>query len=235
MADLPPARLHLSKPPFYSTGMDCFGPFQLKIGRRAERRWGLIFKCLTTRAVYLDLLTALDSDAFLMAPQRFTARRGSPAELYSDQGTNFRGAERELATAFADMHPSLKEPLAKHHQIEFHFNPPAAPPFGGAWEREIRSVKSTLRATLGSQTVTEEVLQTVLIEVEGILNSKPLGYISSDIADLDPITPNHLLMGRPSSSLPPVIYQQSELLSRRRWRQSQILTDHFWSRSIKYY
>lgn len=133
------------------------------------------------------------------------------------------------------MHASLKELLAKHHRIEFHFNPPAAPHFGGAWEREIRSVKSTLRTILGSQTVTEEVLLTVLIEVEGILNSKPLGYISSDVADLDPITPNHLLMGRPSICLPPVVYPQSELLSRRRWRQSQILTDHFWSRFVRYY
>ena len=235
MADLPPARLRLFKPPFHSTGMDCFGPFQVKIGRRTEKRWGLIFKCLTTRAVHLELLTSIDSDAFLMALRRFTARRGTPAELYSDQGTNFRGAEKELATAFADMQPDLKDILARNHRIEFHFNPPASPHFGGAWEREIRSVKSTLRATIGAQTVTEEVLRTVLIEVEGILNSKPLGYVSSDISDLDPITPNHLLMGRPSSSLPPVVYPQSELLSRKRWRQSQILTDHFWSRFVRYY
>lgn len=77
-------------------------------------------------------------------------------------------------------------------------------------EREIRSAKSTLCTILGSQTVTEEVLLTILIEVEGILNSKPLGYVSSNITNLDPITPNHLLVGRPSSCLPAVVYPQSE-------------------------
>ncbi|XP_077363581.1 uncharacterized protein LOC144007644 [Festucalex cinctus] len=93
MADLPPARLRLRKPAFFSTGMDCFGPFQVKVGRRMEKRWGIIFKCLTTRGVHLDLLNKIDADSFLMALRRFIARRGTPAELYSDQGTNYRGGE----------------------------------------------------------------------------------------------------------------------------------------------
>lgn len=83
--------------------------------------------------------------------------------------------------------------------------------------------------------MTEEVLQTVLIEIEAILNSKPLGYVSADIADLDPITPNCLLMGRPDGSLPQVIYPVSELLGRRRWRHSQVLADRFWMAFIKHY
>lgn len=81
----------------------------------------------------------------------------------------------------------------------------------------------------------EEVLRTVLVEIEGILNSKPLGYVSSDISDPDPVTPNTLLMGRPDSSLPQVIYPESELLTRRRWRHSQVLADQFWSRFIRQY
>lgn len=71
------------------------------------------------------------------------------------------------------------------------FNPPGAPHFGGAWEREIRSVKSALYATVGAQSVTEEVLRTVLTEVEGILNSKPLGYLSSDVSDMVSESPSH--------------------------------------------
>ncbi len=69
MADLPPARLRLLKPPFYSTGIDCFGPLHVKIGRRCEKRWGIIFKCLTTQSIHLDLLTSIDTDSFLMARQ----------------------------------------------------------------------------------------------------------------------------------------------------------------------
>lgn len=234
MADLPPARLRLLQPAFYSTGVDCFGPYLIKIGRRHEKRWGIIFKCMTMRAVYLDLLSQMDTDSFLMALRRFISRRGKPFEIISDQGTNFRGGERALQEDFAALHPCLQEQLATH-QISFKFNPPGAPHFGGSWEREIRTLKTALCSTIGDQIVTEEVLRTVLIEIEGILNSKPLGYTSSDIADPDPVTPNMLLMGRPDSSLPQVVYPESELLSKRRWRHSQLLADHFWKRFIHNY
>ncbi|XP_056324239.1 uncharacterized protein LOC130237344 [Danio aesculapii] len=234
MADLPPARLRLYKPAFYSTGVDCFGPFIIKVGRRNEKRWGIIFKCMTTRAVYIDVLTNISSDSFLMALRRFIARRGKPHELFSDQGTNFKGGEREITEAFNNLQPTLKSQLAKQ-QIEFHFNPPGAPHFGGIWEREIRTLKAALNQTLGAQHVSEEVLTTVLVEIEGILNSKPLGYVPSDVADIDPITPNSLLMGRPDSSLPQVVYPKTELLSKKQWRHSQILADHFWAHFIKRY
>ncbi len=137
--------------------------------------------------------------------------RGKPCKLFSDQGTNFHGGEKELQEAFTSLSPKLQQHLAKQ-KISFHFNPPNAPHFGGAWEREIRSVKTALRITIGSQTVTEEVLLTVLIEVEGILNSRLLGYTSSNIADFDPVMPNYLLKGRPDSSLPPVLYPNTEVI-----------------------
>lgn len=189
MADLPSARLQLHKPAFHSTGVDCFGPMPVKEGRRQEKRWGVIFKCLTTRAVHLDLLRNMDADAYLIALRWFIARRGRPTELWSDQGTNFKGGERELREAFANMVPALQEQLARQ-QIKFCFNSPATPHFGGVWEREVCSVKSALYTCVGAQ-----VLLTVLLEVEAIINSKPLGYVSSDIADIDPVTPNSLLMG----------------------------------------
>lgn len=234
MADLPLTRQRYFRPAFYSSGMDCFGPFLIKIGRRNEKRWGIVFKCMTTRAIHLDLLSSLDSDSFLMALRRFIARRGKPYELLCDQGTNFKGGERELNDAFATLQDELQSHLA-NQQIKFTYNPPSAPHFGGCWEREIRSIKAALRVTIGAQTVTEEVLRTVLIEVEGILNSKPLGYTSSDVADLDPITPYCFLIGRRDASLPQVIYQESEMLSRRRWRHSQLLAEHFWRHFLKYY
>ncbi|XP_030581524.1 uncharacterized protein LOC115779573 [Archocentrus centrarchus] len=234
MADLPPARLRLYKPPFYSTGVDCFGPFTVKIGRRMEKRWGIIFKCMTTRCIHLDLLENLDADAFLMALRRFVARRGKPKELLCDNGTNFVGGARELHEAFETLAPQLKEQLAEQ-QIAFCFNPPSAPHFGGAWEREVRSVKTALKVVLKEQTLPETVFRTVLVEVEGILNAKPLGYVSTAVADPDPITPSILLMGRYDASLPQVMYDQSDLLGKRRWRHSQVLVDHFWSRFISHY
>ncbi|KAM9744816.1 uncharacterized protein ACNS7B_009326 isoform 1-T1 [Menidia menidia] len=234
MADLPPSSVRLHKPAFYSTGMDCFGPYLIKIGRRTEKRWGIVFKCLTIHAVHLDLLTSVDTDAFLMALRRFIARRGKPHELLSDQGTNFRGGNSELQETFKGLSPELQSQLATQ-QIDFKFNPPHAPHFGGSWEREIRSIKSALHTILGAQTVTEEVLMTVLIEVEGIINSKPLGYTSSDIADPDPITPNMLLMGRRDPAMPQVVYADTDILSRRRWRHCQVLADQFWAKFIRDY
>ncbi|KAL0153521.1 hypothetical protein M9458_051135 [Cirrhinus mrigala] len=234
MANLPPARLRLYKPPFFSTGMDCFGPFTVKIGRRTEKRWGIVFKCMTTRCLHLDLLESLDSDAFLMSLRRFIARRGKPFELFSDNGTNFVGGNREIKEAYKAMAPRLKEQLAEQ-KISFRFIPPSAPHFGGIWEREVKSVKQALKVILKEQIVPETVLHTVLTEVEGIMNAKPLGYVSSDIADSDPITPSILLMGHHDSSLPQVIYDSSNLLATRRWRHSQILADQFWARFIKYY
>lgn len=107
--------------------------------------------------------------------------------------------------------------------------------FGGVWETEVRSVKSALYTCVGSQPVPEEVLLTVLLEVEAIINVKSLGYVSADIADIDPVTPNSLLMGQPDGLLPQVVYPESKILSHRRWRHSQILADHFWTRFIRDY
>ncbi|KAE8300871.1 Pancreatic secretory granule membrane major glycoprotein GP2 [Larimichthys crocea] len=212
MADLPPQCLRLLCPPFYSASVDCFGPYLVKMGRRTEKRWGVIFKCLTTRVVHIELLNAMDVDAFLLALCRFIARRGRPKEVLSDCGTNFRGAERELREAFAAMEPQLKDQLTAY-QIDFKFNPPNAPHFGGVWEREVRSIKSGLQVAVGSQSVSEDVLYTVLVEVEGILNSKSLGYVSADVADLDPITPNMLLIGRRDAALPQVVYSPADGIS----------------------
>ncbi|XP_051992616.1 uncharacterized protein LOC127650972 [Xyrauchen texanus] len=234
MADLPSARLRLNQPPFWSTGVDCFGPFTVKLGRKHEKRWGIIFKCLTTRCIHLDLLHSMDTDSFLMALRCFISRRGKLFELISDQGTNFRGGNRELQEAFAALEPAVRQKLSEQ-SISFQFNPPHAPYFGGAWEREIRSVKSCLQVVLKDQVVSEEVLSAVLVEVEGILNSKPLGYVSSEVSDMDPVTPNLLLMGRRDASLPQAVYGTIELLGKRNWQHSQVIADKFWKQFIQNY
>ncbi len=114
-----------------------------------------------------------------MSLWRFVTCRGKPFELLLDHYTNFKG---EVGNCIKHSRPwSLPSEAAE--QIRFLFNPFNAPDFGGSWEREVRSVKTALRTTLGAQTVSEEVLRTMLIEVESILNSRPLGCVSTDIAD----------------------------------------------------
>ncbi len=122
MSDLPSAQLQLYKPDLPLCGMDCFGPFLIKIGRSTEKCWGVLFKC--QRAVHLDLLPSLSTDSFLMALQRFIARRGTPAQLWSDRGTNFHGGEQELQEAYAALAPDLQHHFARQ-KILLCFNPPS--------------------------------------------------------------------------------------------------------------
>lgn len=82
--------------------------------------------------------------------------------------------------------------------------------------------------TTGSQAISAVVLHTLLVEVEGILNSKPVGHVSSDVADVDLVTPNLLLMGQWDASFPQAVYASSQFMGKSRWRHTQILTDHFW-------
>lgn len=234
MADLPPCRLKVGEKAFHSTGVDCFGPFSVRRGRGTEKRWGIVYKCMTTRAVHLEVLHSMTTDSFLMSFRRFQSRRGTPHTLLSDQGTNFRGGETELRESFESMADELKRQLAPS-QVHFQFNPPNAPHFGGTWEREVRSIKTALYTILGAQTVSDEVFATVLTEIEGVLNSKPLGYVSTDVADVDPVTPNYLLMGRLDPTLPQTVYCPSEVKGRRMWRYSQVLADQFWSHYLLYY
>lgn len=205
----------------------------VKVGRRSEKRRGIIFKFLTTWCIHLDLLTSLDPEAFLLALRRFIAQRGTPFEVLSDQGTNFRGADKELKEVFAAMESELQEQLAGK-KIKFCFNPPASPHFGGVWERDIQSVNKSLQVVIGAQVLQEEVLLALFVEVEGILNAKPLGHASSDVAYPDTVTPSTLLMGRWDASLPQVAYAP-DTLTRRCWRHCQMMEDHFWTQFIRNY
>ena len=96
MSDLPKERLAYQSPPFTNTGVDYFGPFYVTVRRTTEKRWGFLFTCLTTRAVHVEIVTSMDTSFCVMGVERFASRRGTPAMIWSDNGTNFIGAEKEL-------------------------------------------------------------------------------------------------------------------------------------------
>ncbi|KAK3886009.1 hypothetical protein Pcinc_009834 [Petrolisthes cinctipes] len=234
MANLPVDRITPNEPPFTNTGVDCFGPFFTKKGRSQVKRYGVIFTCLTVRAVHIEVADSLTTDSFINALRRFVARRGQVKMLRCDRGTNFVGAERELREAMSEWNESrIHETLLKKG-IVWQFNPPHASHFGGAWERQIRTVRKVLNATMNEQTLTDDSLTTLMCEIEAVINSRPLTTVSSDDQDLMPLTPNHLLTLR-DSSIAVGKFEPSDMYSKRRWRHVQYLADLFWKRWKKEY
>ena len=116
---------------------------------------------------------------------------------------------------------------------KWYFNPPAAPHFGGAWERLVRSAKTALRSVLGRQRLTDEILITALTHIENVLNSRRLTPASDDPSDPESLTPNHLLLGRANPNVPPDVFSDKDLSAKERWRVSQAITDQFWRRWMK--
>lgn len=235
MADLPESRLGYQFPPFSNTGVDYFGPIQVRHGRKTEKRYGILFTCLSTRAVHIEVAFSMDTDSCIMAIRRMIARRGKPAHLWSDCGTNFVGANRELRQALKQWNQSQIEDQLAQEGIQWHFNPPASPHFGGAWEKLVQSAKRALKAVAAKQLVTDETLLTFLAEVESLLNSRPLTHVSSDHQDEEALTPNHFLTGRANANLPVGVVSDRDLCSRKRWRHAQVMTNHFWKRWLREY
>ena len=230
MSDLPKSRLAVNKPPFYFTGVDYFGPLFVKQGRAMVKRWGCLFTCMTVRAVHIELVTSLSADSFINALRRFIGRRGKPYEITSDNGTNFVAADKELRLSIQNLNNVTVENYLKQRSIRWKFNCPYASHMGGVWERQIRSVRRILNALTTNQTLTDEGLTTLLIEVEAILNSRPLTPVNMDPEDNVPLTPNHLLLLGEMPNSAPGIFTKDDQYSKKRWRQIQYLADQFWFR-----
>lgn len=115
-----------------------------------------------------------------MCYRNFINRRGKPCKIYSDCGTNFVGAEKELKEDLKQIHAQHIAEKFTSSETTFIFNPPASPHMGGAWERMVKSVKTSLYAVMPNRTPSEELLRCLLIEVENIVNSRPLTYLPLD-------------------------------------------------------
>lgn len=237
MGNLPRDRLTPGFP-FETVGTDYAGPI-LSVSRQGRgcktvKVYIVIFVCFTTKAVHIELVGDLTSNNFLCALNRFTSRRGKPSKIYSDNGTAFVGACNDLCSFLKDNNGHLSESAA-NDGIEFKFLPAYAPHFGGLWEAGVKSIKFHLYRVLGNSHLTYEELSTVLVQIEGILNSRPLTPLSTDPEDLLPLTPGHFLIGRPITSPPTandVDYSKERL---PRFHRLEQLRRGFWQRWSKEY
>ena len=238
MAPLPASRFAVGHPPFTYTAVDYFGPLTVKVTRRiTAKRWGCLMTCLTTRAVHLEVAHHLNTDSFLLAFRRFVSRFPGVKEMLSDNGGNFVAADKELKTEFAQniSLEDLARGLRKDDSVEFRwkFNPPAASHQGGVFERMIGLVRSCLRCTMEDvsyRTPDDEGLLTMLKEIEGILNSRPLLPAGLDADSYDVLTPAQILQpGTPAVPQALREYTTSDAL-RRGYRATQWHVDEFWRR-----
>nr|CAI5838764.1 unnamed protein product [Callosobruchus analis] len=224
--------------PFSKVGVDYCGPFLIKgkrgRGSTSSKCWIALFVCFVTRAIHLELVTSLTTEAFMQTLKRFMGRRGKPNDLYSDNGTNFVGASREIGRFLKGNNAAISEG-ASNLNISWHFIPANSPHFGGIWEANIKSTKFHLRKVMGNCALTFEELYTLLVQIEAVLNSRPLHPLSVDPNDLTALTPAHFLIGRPLLTTPEPDLTAINENRVTRYQHLQRLHQHFWSRWSKNY
>jgi hypothetical protein len=234
MGQLPAERI-TPKRPFSSIGVDFGGPIiTLKSsgrGAKTQKSYICLFVCFTTRAVHIEAVSDLSTDAFLAALRRFCARRGCPAHIFSDQGKNFIGADNAMKRNFAQF--ISEYPVVNYldgNQIKWHFIPQNSPHMGGIWEAGIKSAKAHLKRVMGNSTLTFEEFSTLLAQIEACLNSRPITPLSSDPDDLDVLTPGHFIIGEPLVSIPEPSTLNTTPAPLLRWCTIQQKFQYFWKR-----
>ncbi len=239
-----PASRTTPAPPFDRTGVDFAGPFTIKKGHTRRpvliKTYAVVFVCLTTKAVHLDLCASLSTEDFMAVLRRFIARRGCPTQIWSDNGTNFQGAREEIR-AIQKLHGSKGHQetvghFTEAHSIEWSHIPPRAPHFGGLWESAVRAMKTVLRKVTAPHPLSWEELYTLLTEAEAILNSRPILPINTDDAeDNAHLTAGHFLVGRPLLAPPTRLPPTGKTSLLKRWNLVTRLTSDLWKTWLSSY
>lgn len=237
MADLPTDRLQPG-PPFTCVGVDTFGPWSVvtrrtRGGAANSKRWGILFTCMTTRAVHIEVVEDMSSSSFINAFKRFVSIRGPVKQIRSDRGTNFIGAVDDLKINAVNVEDGSVKDYLYDSGIEWLFNSPHSSHMGGSWERLIgttRRILDSMISEIPGKEITHEVLVTFLAEVSAIINSRPLTVLSSDAEQPFPLTPSLIVNQKPDVLIPKDVSYDCKDLYRAQWKRVQYLSDVFWKR-----
>nr|XP_054775091.1 uncharacterized protein LOC129283281 [Lytechinus pictus] len=228
MSDLPDERVAPYTPPFHFSSVDYFGPISVKVGRnKTAKHYGVLFTCLNTRAVHLEVAVDCSSMEFMQVLRRFFAVRGQPALLLSDNGTQFVGAERELREMVRGWSYEELKDFCAERGTTWKFTTPSAPHHNGCAEALVKSCKIALKKAVGDQLVTPFELHTCLQEVANLVNQRPIGRTPNDPDDGAYLCPNDLLLGRSSSAVPQGPFRETKN-PRHRFEFVQRIVDAYW-------
>ncbi len=194
-----------------------------------------VFVCMATKAVHLEMVTDLTSEAFLAALRRFIGRRGYPETLATDNGSNFVGAQKELRDLYTFLNSTATRRstnlFCTTHHIKWTHTPARSPHFGGLWEAAVKSMKFLLFKTVKPHQLFEHELNTILVEIEATLNSRPLIPLNSGPNDgLEVLTPGHFLIGKALKAVPVESHLHSKISCLKHWNLCQRIYADFWTR-----
>ena len=231
MGNLPEERLKPA-PPWYSTSIDLFGPYTIRDEvkkRTTSKAYGVIFNCLATRAVYLDLAPDYSTEKFLMVLRRFVSLRGYPCNIYSDNGPQLVAANQELQRATKSWDWEKLKDFGVMEGFQWNFTPADAPWQNGTSESLIKSVKRALTAAIGESILTFSELQTVFFEVANLINERPIGRQPTSPEDGSYLCPNDLLLGRSTARVPSGPFKET-VNPKHRFEFIQRIIDGFWKK-----
>ena len=203
MAELPPVRLAPQTPPFHYTACYYFGPFTVRVGRNKKaKHYCVIFTCLNTRAVHLEMAVDCTTMELMQVLRRFFAVRGCPAVLLSDNGSQMVGAARELRQMIQGYDPNLLRDFCAKTGTQWIFTTPASPHQNGGAEALVRSCKRAVKNAIGEQVLSPFELYTCFMEIGNLVNQRPIGRVPNDPDDGKYLCPNDMFLGRPTSEVP---------------------------------
>ncbi|XP_065365684.1 uncharacterized protein LOC135958720 [Calliphora vicina] len=241
MAALPPERTIINRP-FTNTGIDFAGPFEIKsfTGRACKITKGYvcIFVCFSTKAIHLEATSDLSTPNFMAAFQRFISRRGCPNTIFSDNGTNYVGASRQLKKDFKSFLKESQSLICSSYGVQgvsWRFIPAGAPHMGGLWEAGVKSFKLHFRKQAQAFKYTFEELSTILARIEACLNSRPLCPMTDNTQEPVALTPGHFLIGSPLLAPPEPPTLESPISLVNRFRKMKAITQQFCERWRKEY
>ena len=238
MPPLPGSRVREAQA-FSRTGLDYLGPLYIKTSEGSKKAWVCLFTCLVTRAIHLELMKDMTAEEFLLGFRRFVSVRGTPVEIISDNALQFKSANKVLGLIWKQITRCQDvQSYVSDSGIKWSYIVELAPWMGGFYERLVGLVKRAMRKSLNRRLLSDIQLQTVLKEIEAVVNSRPLVYIGDDIDANITLTPGHFLTMNPKTGITELQYDTNDpdfnpyessterLL--KTWKKGQKLLNDFW-------